>query len=86
MNARQIVPTIAALGLLFSAGVAIPLLADTPTASIMGTIKDASGGVLADVVVSAKNIDTSVASIVQYSKLDASANAPAKYYTGAFVP
>jgi NitT/TauT family transport system substrate-binding protein len=36
--------------------------------------------------VSAKNIDGSVASIVQYSKLDASANAPAKYYTGAFVP
>jgi NitT/TauT family transport system substrate-binding protein len=36
--------------------------------------------------VSAKNIDDSVAAIVQYSKLDPSANVPAKYYTGAFVP
>ena len=36
--------------------------------------------------VSTKNINDSVASIVQYSKLDQSANVPAKYYTGAFVP
>jgi NitT/TauT family transport system substrate-binding protein len=36
--------------------------------------------------VSTKNINDSVASIVQYSKLDPSANVPAKYYTGAFVP
>jgi NitT/TauT family transport system substrate-binding protein len=36
--------------------------------------------------VSPKNIDDSVAAIVQYSKLDPAANAPAKYYTGAFVP
>ena len=60
MNGRRIVPTIAVLALVFSAGVDVPLLADTPTASIMGTIKDASGGVLADVVVNAKNVDTDV--------------------------
>lgn len=59
MNGRRIVPTIVVLAL-FSAGVEVPLLADTPTASIMGTIKDASGSVLADVAVSAKSIDTDV--------------------------
>ncbi|HTJ94899.1 MAG TPA: ABC transporter substrate-binding protein [Pararobbsia sp.] len=36
--------------------------------------------------VTAKNIADSVAAVVKYSKLDKSANDPAKYYTGAFVP
>ncbi|MGF6753513.1 ABC transporter substrate-binding protein [Paraburkholderia sp. GAS42] len=36
--------------------------------------------------VSAKNITDSVSAIVQYSKLDKSANDPARYYTGVFVP
>lgn len=36
--------------------------------------------------VSAKNITDSVSAIVQYSGLDKSADNPANYYTGAFVP
>jgi NitT/TauT family transport system substrate-binding protein len=36
--------------------------------------------------VSAKNISDSVSAIVQYSKLDKSANDPTRYYTSAFVP
>src|SRR5262245_7041771 len=42
------------------ASMVVPLSADTPTASITGTIKDASGGVLADVAVTAKDVETEV--------------------------
>jgi hypothetical protein len=37
-----------------------PVAADTPTASITGIVKDASGGVLADVAVTAKDVETDV--------------------------
>jgi hypothetical protein len=41
----------------------LPLFADTPTASITGTVKDASGGVLSNVAVTAKDVDTGVARV-----------------------
>jgi hypothetical protein len=48
------------LALLSLAPIVGPLSADTPTASITGTIKDASGGVLAGVAVTAKDTETDV--------------------------
>jgi hypothetical protein len=60
IDARRISSAIAAFALVFCATAHAPLFADTPTASITGTIKDASGGVLSDVTVTAKDVETDV--------------------------
>ena len=61
MGVRGVSPVLATVALLGGMIVHSPLLADTPTASITGTVQDASGGVLAGVAVTAKDVETDVA-------------------------
>ncbi len=60
MGDPRLFPAIMAVMLLLGTAIGKPLLADTPTASVTGTVTDGSGGVLADVVVTTKDIDTDV--------------------------